>query len=118
MHKAEKPLLLDIKPGSQGLLFPLPYNRELATSISRGWRHLLPATGPGMPEHIKKKLLEEIKVLEHELAHELPAEIKKAVAMGDLSENAEYHMAKRGRTLSTPGWVSSRNAWRNFRSST
>lgn len=47
-----------------------------------------------MPEHIKKKLLEEIKALEHELTHELPAEIKKAVAMGDLSENAEYHMAK------------------------
>ncbi len=47
-----------------------------------------------MPEHIKKKLLEEIAILEHELSHELPAEIKKAVAMGDLSENAEYHMAK------------------------
>ena len=47
-----------------------------------------------MPEHIKKKLLEEIKQLEHELAHELPAEIKKAAALGDLSENAEYHMAK------------------------
>ena len=47
-----------------------------------------------MPEHIKNKLLEEIKLLEHELSHELPAEIKKAVAMGDLSENAEYHMAK------------------------
>jgi len=47
-----------------------------------------------MPEHVKKKILEEIKALEHELAHELPKEIKKAVAMGDLSENAEYHMAK------------------------
>jgi transcription elongation factor GreA len=47
-----------------------------------------------MPEHVKKKLLEEISVLEHELNHELPAELKKAVAMGDLSENAEYHMAK------------------------
>jgi transcription elongation factor GreA len=47
-----------------------------------------------MPEHIKKKLHDEIKALEHELAHELPAEIKKAVALGDLSENAEYHMAK------------------------
>ena len=47
-----------------------------------------------MPEHIKKRLQEEIKALEHELAHELPQEIKKAVAMGDLSENAEYHMAK------------------------
>jgi transcription elongation factor GreA len=47
-----------------------------------------------MPEHIKQKLQEEIRQLEHELAHELPAEIKKAVALGDLSENAEYHMAK------------------------
>jgi transcription elongation factor GreA len=47
-----------------------------------------------MPEHIKNKLLAEIKLLEHELSHELPAEIKKAVAMGDLSENAEYHMAR------------------------
>jgi len=47
-----------------------------------------------MPDHIKKQLLKEIELLEHELAHELPAEIKKAVAMGDLSENAEYHMAK------------------------
>jgi transcription elongation factor GreA len=47
-----------------------------------------------MPEHIKKRLLEEIKLMEHELMHELPAEIKKAVALGDLSENAEYHMAK------------------------
>ena len=47
-----------------------------------------------MPEHIKKQLLAEIAILEHELQHELPAEIKKAVAMGDLSENAEYHMAK------------------------
>jgi transcription elongation factor GreA len=47
-----------------------------------------------MPEHIKKRLLEEIKLLEHELTHDLPIEIKKAVAMGDLSENAEYSMAK------------------------
>jgi transcription elongation factor GreA len=47
-----------------------------------------------MTEHIKKKLQEEIATLEHELAHELPKELKKAVALGDLSENAEYHMAK------------------------
>jgi transcription elongation factor GreA len=47
-----------------------------------------------MHEHIKKQLLSEIKQLEHELAHELPAEIKRARALGDLSENAEYHMAK------------------------
>ena len=47
-----------------------------------------------MTEHIKKQLLEEIAKLEHELAHELPVEIKKAASLGDLSENAEYHMAK------------------------
>src|SRR4029450_9481 len=47
-----------------------------------------------MTEHIKKKLKDEIDALEHELSHELPKELKKAVAMGDLSENAEYHMAK------------------------
>lgn len=47
-----------------------------------------------MPEHIKKKLQEEINALEHELSYELPREQKKAVALGDLSENAEYHMAK------------------------
>lgn len=47
-----------------------------------------------MPEQIKKKLQEEISALEHELSHELPKELKRAVALGDLSENAEYHMAK------------------------
>ena len=47
-----------------------------------------------MPEHIKKKLEDEIAALEHELNHELPKELKKAIALGDLSENAEYHMAK------------------------
>ena len=47
-----------------------------------------------MTELIKKKLREEIDALEHELIHELPKEIKKAAALGDLSENAEYHMAK------------------------
>jgi transcription elongation factor GreA len=43
---------------------------------------------------IVKKLQEEIQILEHELNHELPAELKKARAHGDLSENAEYIMAK------------------------
>ena len=47
-----------------------------------------------MTELIKKKLQDEINALEHELVHELPKEIKKAAALGDLSENAEYHMAK------------------------
>jgi transcription elongation factor GreA len=45
-------------------------------------------------EDIKKALEEQIKALEYELTTELPAEIKKAVALGDLSENAEYHSAK------------------------
>jgi len=47
-----------------------------------------------MTELIKKKLQDEINALEHELVHDLPREIKKAAALGDLSENAEYHMAK------------------------
>ncbi len=47
-----------------------------------------------MTQHVWKKLEDEIKVLENELNIELPRELKKAVAMGDLSENAEYHMAK------------------------
>lgn len=47
-----------------------------------------------MPEHVRRKLEQEIQDLERELNHELPKELKKAVAMGDLTENAEYHMAK------------------------
>ena len=47
-----------------------------------------------MTEQIKRKLQDEINALEHELVHDLPKEIKKAAALGDLSENAEYHMAK------------------------
>jgi transcription elongation factor GreA len=47
-----------------------------------------------MTEQIKRKIADEIRTLERELNHELPKELKKAVAMGDLSENAEYHMAK------------------------
>jgi len=47
-----------------------------------------------MTEQIKKKLQDEINTLERELAHELPKELKRAIALGDLSENAEYHMAK------------------------
>lgn len=45
-------------------------------------------------EELKKKLLEEIATLEYELRNELPREISKARAHGDLSENAEYHAAK------------------------
>ncbi len=43
---------------------------------------------------IVQKLQTEIQALEHELNHELPQELKRARALGDLSENAEYSMAK------------------------
>ena len=45
-------------------------------------------------DDIKKKLQVEISTLEYELRNELPKEIRKARAHGDLSENAEYHAAK------------------------
>jgi transcription elongation factor GreA len=44
-------------------------------------------------QEIKDKLTSELKTLEHELRVELPKEIRTAVAMGDLSENAEYKAA-------------------------
>ncbi|MCL5671794.1 MAG: transcription elongation factor GreA [Acidobacteria bacterium] len=47
-----------------------------------------------MPSPIVQKLQQEIQALEHELHNELPKELKKARAHGDLSENAEYIMAK------------------------
>ncbi|HUX66946.1 MAG TPA: transcription elongation factor GreA [Terriglobales bacterium] len=47
-----------------------------------------------MAVNIREKLEKEIQQFEHELTIELPAELKRAVALGDLSENAEYHMAK------------------------
>jgi len=47
-----------------------------------------------MSFNIVQKLQEQIQALEHELNHELPKELKRARAMGDLSENAEFHMAK------------------------
>jgi transcription elongation factor GreA len=47
-----------------------------------------------MPEEIKRKIQEELRQLEAELRTEIPQELKKAVAMGDLSENAEYEAAR------------------------
>lgn len=44
-------------------------------------------------EQVRAKLEGELKTLEWELKVELPREIKTAVAMGDLRENAEYHAA-------------------------
>jgi len=56
-----------------------------------------------LAEKIKKKLQDEIAVLEHELHNELPKEISVARAHGDLSENAEYKYAKERQ-----GYVSAR----------
>ena len=47
-----------------------------------------------MSTTIVKKLQDEIQALERELNRDLPAELKRARALGDLSENAEYIMAK------------------------
>lgn len=41
----------------------------------------------------KEKLETELKELEKELRIDLPREIKRALSMGDLRENAEYHAA-------------------------
>jgi transcription elongation factor GreA len=43
---------------------------------------------------LKRKLQEEITALDYELRNELPKEILKARAHGDLRENAEFHAAK------------------------
>ena len=47
-----------------------------------------------MPEEIKLKIQEELRQLESELRNEIPQDLKIAVAMGDLSENAEYTAAR------------------------
>ena len=44
-------------------------------------------------KEVRDKLEGELHALERELTIELPREIKIAVAMGDLRENAEYHAA-------------------------
>ena len=49
---------------------------------------------PDIADKIKKKLQDEIAVLEHELHSDLPKEIMTARAHGDLKENAEYKYAK------------------------
>src|ERR1700674_71892 len=69
---------------------PSAVNRDPRASSWRS-RVIIPKA---MTEEIKKKLREELNTLEHELAFDIPRELKKAVALGDLSENAEYHTAK------------------------
>src|SRR6202051_1330744 len=52
---------------------------------------------------VKKKLQDEITTLEHEMSVDLPKELMKARAHGDLSENAEFKYAKERQ-----GYVSAR----------
>jgi len=42
-----------------------------------------------MTDNVKKKLEGEIQEVEYELHNELPKALKKAIAMGELSENAD-----------------------------
>jgi transcription elongation factor GreA len=46
-----------------------------------------------MIEHLKATLGAEVEKLQHELSVVLPAEIRRAVEMGDLRENSEYKAA-------------------------
>jgi len=52
---------------------------------------------------VKQKLMDEIAVLEHEMSVDLPKELMKARAHGDLKENAEFKYAKERQ-----GYVSAR----------
>jgi len=45
-------------------------------------------------EKLIKKLKEEIEKLEKELTVDIPRELQKAIAQGDISDNAEYQSAK------------------------
>lgn len=46
-----------------------------------------------MTKKLLSRLNEDLRELEHELKTKLPEEIRKAAALGDLSENAEYEAA-------------------------
>lgn len=48
---------------------------------------------PTVIRELRQRIQGELRALERELIHELPKEIKRALALGDLRENAEYHSA-------------------------
>ncbi len=52
-----------------------------------------------MKERLERKLKQQVIELDRELRIELPRQIKLAVALGDLSENAEYHAALERQTF-------------------
>jgi len=75
-----------------------PIRAERHTTFNRRKRAMIDALSK-----VKKKLQDEITTLEHEMNVELPKELMKARAHGDLSENAEYKYAKERQ-----GYVSAR----------
>ena len=52
-----------------------------------------------MKDRLERKLKQQVIELDRELRIELPRQIKLAVALGDLSENAEYHAALERQTF-------------------
>jgi transcription elongation factor GreA len=47
-----------------------------------------------VPYQVRQRIEEELKQLEYELRTELPKELQRAAALGDLRENAEYEAAR------------------------
>lgn len=80
--------------GSRGVRRAILLNRTPRTFFSGKSRWHKKTTMPDPISKIKQRLQGEIDQLEHELNIELPKEIAKARAHGDLSENAEYKFAK------------------------
>src|SRR6266566_1037978 len=109
-------------PRNVGFKFPSP--PEYGIAVSTGLREsIFPAAQLAWTSHVflisngcgrkramtdaltnvKKKLQDEITTLEHEMNVDLPKELMKARAHGDLSENAEFKYAKERQ-----GYVSAR----------
>src|SRR5687768_16051976 len=78
-----------------------PFLRFLRCSVFeiRCLRRLNDATIPPMKAQLIKKFEDELMTLDKELKTELPQEIRRALELGDLRENAEYHAAKERQRL-------------------
>jgi transcription elongation factor GreA len=68
-------------------LSSLPSAREMLKFSIHFWRVIV-------PQEVRKRLEEELSLLERELKVDLPRELQKAAALGDLRENAEYKAAR------------------------
>ena len=80
-------------PTLRGRVTVCPYPIAHLSALPYNGDEGLPSPAAPM-EELKKKLQDEITALEYELRNELPKEILKARAHGDLRENAEFHAAK------------------------